>query len=40
MVLRWPERNKEAEIRIVGQIGKDSDDSGVYTYGVAFLIPL
>jgi hypothetical protein len=34
MVLRWPERNKEAEIRIVGQIGKDSD---VYTYGVAFF---
>lgn len=34
MVLRWPERNKEAEIRIVGQIG---EDSGVYTYGVAFF---
>jgi hypothetical protein len=34
MVLRWPERNKEAEIRIVGQIG---EDSGVYTYGAAFF---
>lgn len=34
MVLRWPERNKEADIRIVGQIGADS---GVYTYGVAFF---
>ncbi|HEY6944232.1 MAG TPA: PilZ domain-containing protein [Candidatus Acidoferrum sp.] len=33
LVLRWPERNKETEIRIVGQIG---EDSGVYTYGVAF----
>lgn len=34
MVLRWPERNKEAEIRMVGQIG---EDSGVYRYGVAFF---
>lgn len=34
MVLRWPERNKEAEIRLVGQIG---ENSGVYTYGVAFF---
>ncbi|HEV2197982.1 MAG TPA: PilZ domain-containing protein [Candidatus Acidoferrum sp.] len=34
MVLRWPERNKEAEIRVVGEIG---EDSGVYTYGVAFF---
>jgi PilZ domain-containing protein len=34
MVLRWPVRNKEAEIRVVGQIG---EDSGVYTYGVAFF---
>lgn len=33
LVLRWPERNKEADIRVVGQIG---EDSGVYTYGVAF----
>jgi hypothetical protein len=34
MVLRWPERNKEAEIRVVGQIG---EDSGLYRYGVAFF---
>ena len=34
MVLRWPERNKEAEVRVVGEIG---EDSGVYTYGVAFF---
>jgi hypothetical protein len=34
MVLRWPERNKEAEIRVVGQIGADS---GAYPYGVAFF---
>jgi hypothetical protein len=34
LVLRWPDRNKEAEIRVVGQIG---EDSGVYTYGVAFF---
>lgn len=34
MVLRWPERNKEAEVRVVGQIG---EDSGLYTYGVAFF---
>jgi len=33
MVLRWPERNKEADIRVVGQIG---ENCGVYTYGVAF----
>jgi PilZ domain-containing protein len=33
MILRWPERNKEAEIRVVGQVGADS---GSYTYGVAF----
>ena len=32
MVLRWPERKKEADVRMVGPIG----DSGVYTYGVAF----
>jgi hypothetical protein len=24
MVLRWPERNKEAQIRVVGQVGADS----------------
>lgn len=34
MVLRWPDRNKEAEIRVVGQIG---EDSGLYRYGVAFF---
>ena len=34
MVLRWPERNKETEIRVVGQIG---EDSGLYRYGVAFF---
>jgi hypothetical protein len=34
LVLRWPERNKETEIRVVGQIGADS---GRYTYGVAFF---
>lgn len=34
MILRWPERNKEAEIRVVGQIG---EDSGAYRYGVAFF---
>jgi len=34
MVLRWPERNKEAEIRVVGQIG---ENCGTYTYGVAFF---
>jgi len=34
LVLRWPERNKETEIRIVGQIGADSRH---YTYGVAFF---
>jgi PilZ domain-containing protein len=33
LVLRWTERNKEVEIRMVGQIGADS---GRYTYGVAF----
>ncbi len=36
LLLRWPERNKEAEIRVVGQVGSDS---GSYTYGVAFLDP-
>src|SRR5215472_17678551 len=33
LVLRWPELNKETDIRVVGQLG---EDSGVYTYGVAF----
>lgn len=36
LILRWPERNKETEIRIVGQIGTHK---GVHTYGVAFLDP-
>jgi len=36
LVLRWPERNKEAEIRVVGQIGSQH---GIYTYGVAFFDP-
>ena len=36
LVLRWPERNKEAEIRVVGQIGSQS---GSHTYGVAFFDP-
>ncbi len=36
LVLRCPDRNLEAEIRIVGQVGAQS---GVYTYGVAFLDP-
>jgi PilZ domain-containing protein len=34
LVLRWPERNKEAEIRLVGQVGSKD---GSYIYGVAFL---
>ena len=34
LVLRWPDRNKEAEIRVVGHVGSDS--SG-HTYGVAFF---
>ena len=33
LVLRWPERNRETEIRVVGQVGVDS---GGYTYGAAF----
>jgi hypothetical protein len=36
LVLRWPERNKEAEIRVVGQVG---EQSGKHTYGVAFFDP-
>lgn len=36
LILRWPERNKEAEIRIVGNLGTHE---GVHTYGVAFLQP-
>ena len=34
LILRWPEKNKETEIRIVGQIG---EQSGQHTYGVAFF---
>jgi hypothetical protein len=36
MLLRWPDRNKEAEIRVVGQLGSQQ---GVHTYGVAFVDP-
>ncbi len=36
LVLRWPERNKETEIRVVGSLGAQE---GVHTYGVAFLDP-
>lgn len=36
LVLRWPARNREAEICVVGQIGPQS---GGYTYGVAFSDP-
>lgn len=34
LVLRWTERNKETEIRVVGHIGTDGQD---HTYGVAFF---
>jgi hypothetical protein len=34
LVLRWPEKNKEAEIRVVGHIG---EQSGRHAYGVAFF---
>ena len=34
MVLRCPDSNKEAEIRVVGQLGSQE---GVHTYGVAFV---
>ena len=36
LVLRWPEQNKETEIRVVGQLGTHD---GVHTYGVAFVDP-
>jgi hypothetical protein len=36
LVLRWPERNKETDIRIVGHIGTQA---GSHTYGVAFFDP-
>jgi hypothetical protein len=34
LVLRWTERNKETEIRVVGHIGTSGED---HTYGVAFF---
>jgi len=34
LILRWPERNKEADIRVVGHLG---EQSGRHTYGVAFF---
>jgi hypothetical protein len=34
LILRWPEKNKETDIRVVGHIG---EDSGQHTYGVAFF---
>jgi hypothetical protein len=36
LLLRCPERNIEAEIRVVGQIGSHN---GLHTYGVAFVDP-
>lgn len=36
LILRRLDTNKEAEIRVVGQLGKDGT---TYTYGVAFLNP-
>jgi hypothetical protein len=36
LVLRWTEKNKEAEIRVVGHLGVESDQ---HTYGVAFFDP-
>src|SRR6202040_3681118 len=37
LILRCPERNIEAEIRVVGQLGSRQN---IYTYGVAFSDPL
>lgn len=37
LILRLPDRNSEAEIRVVGQLGLQNSK---YTYGVAFLDPL
>jgi PilZ domain len=34
LVLRWPDGNKEAEVRIVGQVGTHLES---YAYGVVFL---
>jgi len=36
LILRWTEKNKEAEIRVVGHLG---EQSGQHTYGVAFFDP-
>jgi hypothetical protein len=36
LVLRWTEKNREAEIRVVGHLGTQSDK---HTYGVAFFDP-
>ncbi len=36
LILRRLDTDKEAEIRVVGQLG---NDGGLYTYGVAFLNP-
>jgi hypothetical protein len=36
LILRWPEHNKETEIRVVGQLGTNE---GLHTYGVAFIDP-
>jgi hypothetical protein len=34
LVLRWTEKNREAEIRVVGHLG---EQSGRHTYGIAFF---
>ncbi len=34
LILRWPDKNKETDIRVVGHIG---EQSGRHTYGVAFF---
>jgi PilZ domain len=34
LILRWPQRNKETDIRVVGHLG---EQSGCHTYGVAFF---
>jgi PilZ domain len=36
LILRYPEGNRETEIRVVGQLGTHD---GVHTYGVAFVNP-
>jgi hypothetical protein len=36
LILRCAETNKEAEIRVVGEVG---EESGTFTYGIAFLDP-